>query len=123
MAYLNDRVLDNGLSILNSEGNRLDICDTEPTTFTQATDTYSLGNKVSPTIGTPTARTPSGRKVVVSAISDGEVTDTDTAAYWAITDTVNSRLLAAGDLSVGQVVTDGNTFALASFEIGIPGPA
>lgn len=123
MAYLNDRVLDNGLSALTSEGNRLDICSQEPTSYAEATSTYTLGNKTSPTIGSPEARTPSGRKVAVSAINDGDVTDTDTATHWAITDTSGERLLAAGSLNEGQVVTDGNVFTLTAFDIGIPGPA
>lgn len=123
MAFLNDDVLDDGLNDLTSNGNRLDICSQEPATYAEATGTYTLGNKTNPTIGSPEARTPSGRKVVVSAINDGSVTDTDTAAYWAISDTSGERLLAAGSLNEGQVVTDGNTFTLTSFDIGIPGPA
>lgn len=128
MSYLNDRVLDNGLTVLDTEANRLDICHTEPTTYTQATSTYTLGNKTSLSIGAPAARTPSGRKVTVAAISDGTVTATSTgssddAQFWAITDTANSRLLAAGPLAAAQLVTSGNTFSLAAFDIGIPGPA
>lgn len=128
MAYLNDRVLDNGLTVLDTEANRLDICHTEPTTYTQATSTYTVGNKTSLSIGAPAARTPSGRKVTVAAITDGSVTATSTgtsddAQYWAIVDTSNSRLLAAGPLSAAQLVTSGNTFTLAAFDIGIPGPA
>ena len=64
MAYLNDRVLDNGLTVLDTEANRLDICSQEPTTYTQAITTYSLGNKLSPSVGAPTDRSPTGRKVV-----------------------------------------------------------
>lgn len=123
MAYLNDRVLDEGLSALTNEGNRLDICSQEPATYAQATSTYSLGNKTGPTIGSPGARSPSGRKVTVSAINDGSVTGTNTATHWAVSDTANSRLLAAGPLSASQAVTSGNTFTLQAFDIGIPGPA
>lgn len=128
MAYLNDRILDNGLSVLDTEANRLDICHTEPTTYAQATSTYTLGNKTSLSIGAPAARTPSGRKVTVAAITDGTVTGTSSsgttdAEFWAIVDTANSRLLATGSLAAAQYVTSGNTFTLAAFDIGIPGPA
>jgi hypothetical protein len=122
MAYLNDRVFDSGLSVLDTEANRIDICGTEPTTFTQATVTYTLGNKTSLSIGSPQDRTGGGREVAVTAISDGSVTGNGTAAYVAITDTVNSRLLAVQALSASQAVTSGNTFSLASFTIGIPDP-
>jgi len=38
-------------------------------------------------------------------------------------DTANSRVLVTGALTASQSVTDGNTFSLASFKIGIPDPA
>lgn len=123
MSALGDRVLDNGLSVLNTEANRLDICSQEPTTYAEATSTYTLGNKTSPTIGAPADRGGGGREVTVSAISDGSVTGTDTATHWAITDTSNTRLLATGSLSASQAVTSGNIFTLGSFTIGIPDPA
>ena len=122
MAYLHPDVLDSGLSVLeDASSKRLDICTTEPTTRTQAITTYTLGNKTGATIGSPEARSPSGRKVVVSAITDGSVTGSDTAAFYGITD--GTRLLAAGSLADSQVVSSGNAFTLASFDIGIPGPA
>lgn len=126
--YLNDRVLDNGLSALTSEANKLTICHTLPTTYTQANATYAVGAKTSPTVGSPTARSPSGRKVTISAITDGVISATSTgssddAQYWALVDTANSRLLAANDLAASQLVTSGNAFTLTAFDIGIPGPA
>jgi hypothetical protein len=123
MAYLNDRVFDNGLTTLDTEANRLDICSAEPADYTEATSTYSLGYKTSISIGSPEVRTPSGRKVVVAVITDGTVNGTGVATHYAIVDTDNTRLLAAGSLSADQAVTDGNTFSLTSIDIGIPGPA
>ncbi len=123
MAFINDRVFDLGLTILDTEANRLDICSLEPTTFTQATSTNTLGNKTALSVGAPEDRSPTGRKVVVAAISGGSVTANGTASHWAVTDTVNSRLLATGALAATQVVTSGNTFSLAAFDIGIPDAA
>jgi len=123
MATLADRVFDNGLTVLDTEANRLDICSTEPTTYTQATSTYTLGNKTSLSIGAPADRTGGGREVTVASFTDGSVTASGTAAYYAITDTTNSRLLATGSLSSSQAVTSGNTFSISSFKIGIPDPA
>lgn len=123
MAFINDRVFDQGLTILDTEANRLDICSLEPTTYTQATSTNTLGNKTSISIAAPSDRTPTGRKVTVSAITDGVVSGTGTATHWAITDTVNSRLLATGALAASQAVTSGNVFTLAAFDIGIPDAA
>ena len=120
MAYMNDDIRDDGLQIVTDNGNRLDICSAEPTTFAEATSTYTLGNKNGITIGNPQDRAPSGREVVMSAISDGTVTGTDTATHFAIVDTGNSRLLAVQALSASQAVTSGNTFTLTEVSIGIP---
>lgn len=119
MALIADYVFDAALSKLATEANRLDICSQEPTTYTKAITTYSLGNKTSLSIGSPADRSPNGRKVTVAAITDGTVTGTATATHWAIVDTVNSRLLATGDLSASQGVTTENVFMLDAFDIGI----
>jgi len=124
MPFLNDRVFDNGLTILDTEANRLDICSSEPTTYTAATSTASLGNKSigAGDIGAPAAGSPNGRQVTVSALTAGSVTATGTATHYAITDTANSRLLATGALTASQAVTNGNTFSTSSFTIRIPSP-
>lgn len=126
MATIGDRVFDNGLTVLDTEANRIDICSTEPTTYAQATSTYTLGNAANgnyPGISAPADRVGGGRKVTVSAVTNGTVTATGTAAFFAITDTVNSRLLATGSLTASQSVTSGNLFTLTSLDIGIPDPA
>ena len=130
MAYLNDRIRDNGLSALTSEGNKLVICssslslsDASPPTYTEANSTYALGNKTSITIGSPADGASNGRRVTVSAITGGSVTATGTATCWAIVDTSNSRVLAANTLSSSQSVTNGNTFSLSSFDITLPDAA
>jgi hypothetical protein len=123
MASLADRVFDNGLTVLDTEANRIDITSQEATTYTEATSTYTLGNSTSLSIAAPSDRTGGGREVVAAAISDGSVTGSGTATHYAVVDTSNSRLLATGSLSASQSVTSGNTFSLASFTIGIPDPA
>ena len=123
MASLADRVFDNGLTVLDTEANRIDITSQEATTYAEATSTYTLGNSTSLSIAAPSDRTGGGREVVAAAISDGSVSGTGTATHYAIVDTSNSRLLATGPLSASQSVTSGNTFSLASFTIGIPDPA
>lgn len=122
MAFLNDRVFDNGLTVLDTEANAIHITSQEATTYTEATSTYTLGNSTSLSIGAPQDRSGGGREVVVAAISDGVVTGTGTATHYAIVDTVNSRLLATAALSSSQAVTSGNSFTLTSVAIGIPDP-
>lgn len=128
MAYLNSLVLDNGLAYLTSRAQRLDICSVQPTLFTQATVTFSLGYKSPLVIGAPTSMSsPGGRRVIVPAITDGLILvsstgPTDDAEFWAITDVTNSVLLAAGPLLAPDLVTAGDGFTLAAFSIGFPFP-
>ena len=123
MAYLDNEVYDNGLSALAGTNRVLHICGTEPTTYAQATSTYTLGNKTSPTVGSPANRSGGGREVTISAITDGTVTGTGTAGFWALVDTGNTRLLAVEALSATQAVTEDNTFTLTAITVGIPGVA
>lgn len=123
MAFLNDRVFDNGLTVLDTEANAIYICSAEPATYTAATTTNALGSATGgnfPGIGAPAAGSPNGRQVTVSAVTAGSVTATGTATHFAIVDTVNSRLLATAALSASQAVTSGNTFTLTSLTIRIP---
>ena len=121
MAYINDTLFDLILQAIETDGTRLDICSTEPTTYAEATSTYTLGNKTGITYTGPADRSPNGRKTTVDAISGGSVTGNGTAAYWAISKpTATTALYATGALSASQAVTSGNTFSLAAFDIGIP---
>jgi hypothetical protein len=122
MATLNDRVFDNGLTVLDTEANAIHITSQEATSYAEATSTYTLGNSTSLSIGAPQDRSGGGREVVVAAITDGSVTGTGTATHYAIVDTANSRLLATSTLTASQSVTTGNTFTLSSVAIGIPDP-
>lgn len=122
MASLGNAVFDSGLSILDTAATRLDICSAEPTTYAEATSTYTLGNKTSLNVGSPADRGAGGREVTVPQITDGTVTGTDTATHWALTNGADT-LYATGSLSAPQGVTSGNTFTLTSFTIGIPDPA
>ena len=128
MAWLCNEVLDAALNYIDTNCENLYICSTEPTTFAQASDDpgsagYKLGTKASPTISVSADRGGGGREITISAITDGSVGYTGTAAYWALTDDSNTLLMATGSLSSSQSVTNGNTFTLTQFTIGIPDPA
>lgn len=113
MPFMHDDLLDNGLADISGDTVRLDICYTqEPTTYTEAITTYSCGNKTGLVVtAIANAASGTGRQVNTPAITDGSVTATQTAGWWAITDGV-SKLWAAGALSATQAVTSGNTFTL-----------
>lgn len=120
MPYIPDASFDLLLNDIQDNVEALHICSAEPTTYAEVA-TYDLGNKASPTVAEPADRSPNGREIVVSAISDGSVTATGTASHWALVkDSATARLLATGALSATQGVTNGNTFTLTSFAIGVP---
>ncbi len=121
-----DYVLDNGLQALDTLATHLYLCHTLPTTFTEASSTYAVGNKnwgAGNAVGAPAAGSPNGRKVATVAITDGSITATNAspgAGFWALTDNTNSRLYAAFSLAAAQPVTSGNTFQLPTFDIRLP---
>ena len=115
MSYINSEVFDQGLDYADANGTRLDICSQEPTTYTEATDTYSLGNAVVNTGGTTNAATGTGRRVTVPAVTGAAVTSTGTATHWALTNGA-SVLIATGPITEGQLVTSGNTFNTAALD-------
>jgi hypothetical protein len=117
VAYINDEVFDQGLDYADTNGTRIDICSQEPTTYAEATSTYTLGNDTVNTGATQNGAT-NGRRVIVPAITAGSVTGTGTATHWALTNGSNT-LIATGALSASVGVTSGNTFTLDAISIGI----
>jgi len=122
MAFLANDIFDSGLNVLNTATTTIHITSQEVTTRAEAVTTYDLGD-VSVSIPAAVDRTASGngRKVVVPAVTTGSVTATGTATHYAIVD--GTRLLVTGSLSASQAVTNGNSFSLATFDIGIPDPS
>lgn len=120
MPYLDDDVLDNGVGQLQANVDEIHVCSQEPTNYTEATSTYTLGNKSAPTISAPQDRTGGGRECEASSFSDGSATADGTASHFAWVDTVNTRLYAAQALSSTQAVSNGQTFSLTAHAVGIP---
>jgi len=116
MTLLADAALDAGLNYVRTNATVLHICSAEPANYAGIA-AVTLGNKTSPSIAAPSDRTPSGREIVVAAITDGNVTATGTTTYYAIA-SVN-ELLVTGVIT-SQAVTSGNTFTTTAFAIGFP---
>lgn len=117
--FITDAVLDNLSSLAGQTARRVDICQTqEPTTFTEATSTFTVGNETGLTMTAITNGAVDGRRTQTPAITDGDVTATATAAFWGLTDAI-SVLHAAGALSSSQSVTSGNKFTLDAISITI----
>jgi len=113
MPFLADIVFDGGLNQLNGLTENLYITSAEATTFAEASTTFRLGTKATPTIGTGVDRSGGGREVVVSAITDGTVNTTGSASLRAHR---QQRLAAAGyRLAVGSAKRDGLEHLYAGF--------
>lgn len=119
MAFIADAVLDLALATLDTNGTRIDICTSEPTTYSLATTagTNSLGSATVNTAA-PSAGAVDGRRVIVPAITAGAVSTTGSAAFWALTDGT-ATLYATGAITTPQTVTNGNTFTLDAISITI----
>jgi hypothetical protein len=116
---LGQRPIEFGLSVFQTECNKVYLCSDFPLTYTEATSTYAAGNG-NAAFGAPAAATgPSGRKVTTGNVN-GTVTATANAAFWAAVDTATSRLLAAGKLVGSTPLTSGSAFSLDGFTIHQP---
>lgn len=116
---INDHIRDNGVNAVDTDADALHICSQDPTTYAEATSTYTLGVKTSPTINAPADGTGSGRSVTMQAFSDGTTTGNGDATHWALVDTINSRLLATGPITEAPVAITtgaGETFSFGTLE-------
>lgn len=123
MSALSDNVFDNGLNYIINNTEKLYLLSDDPGLTWSNIAAYALGSKASPSIGAPANRSGGGREVTVAAINDGNVTGDGTATHYALTKDSNSEIIAAGPLDASQGVSNGNTFTLTAFTVGIPDPA
>ena len=122
-ATINTKYHDLALQGIKDDNENLYICSQQPTTFAEASSTYKLGTKAAPTISNPQAGDVNGRKIVVSAISDGTVNGTGNAQWFALCDDSLSVLQVAQELNTYQDVTSGNPFTLTELDITLPDPS
>lgn len=121
MAFINDIEYDALLNSIQDNVGTLHICSQEPLNYTEATVTYTLGNKSAPVVNEPSDKGGGGREIIVDAITDGVATADGDGSHWALVkDSATTRLLAAGALAAPQTLTDGNPFTLTTFAVGVP---
>lgn len=116
-------ILDFGLTVLDTQTDRIYLVSADPTTYTEAVSTFALGVKdfgAGNVFGSPADATPNGRKVSSAVVTNGAVTATGTATGWAVVTSGSTRLDANGQLASPQVVTNGNSWSLDSYDIRKP---
>lgn len=115
MALLADEILDAALQVIRDAATPvLHLCSQAPTTYTEASSTYSLGNKTAPSIGAQADGTPNGRAVSIATFTDGTVTASGTGTHWALVDDDDDRLLVVRQIASSQTVTSGNPLHMTS---------
>jgi hypothetical protein len=114
--YMDDYYRDNGLTPGTTGSTfAVRLNNAEADTYTEATTTFILGTKTTPTLSVVNG-TVDGRAIQITAFTDGSVTNSGTASHWALVDVTNTRLVCAGPLSGTQSVTSGNTWSLGTFQ-------
>lgn len=119
MPYAHPDIFTDGLEAIPLTGLRLDLLHTEPTTFTEATETNTVAYKESVS-GELVTVSASEQCYRIGAITDGIITTTSTdttddAAFWALTDPATSKLWLTGPLGLGVMVTVDKSFILPQF--------
>jgi hypothetical protein len=119
---IHDDILDSALNDLKADGNEIVVCETEPTTYLEAHTTYMLANHVL-AAGDYTVSNgdTNGRKVRIAEQAGIAVTNSGTAGFVCITDTVGSRLLLKTTCTP-QALTAGNTVTIPAFDDEIADP-
>lgn len=125
-AHIENTVLDQALLYLGTNGNRVDLCGSEPTTYTEATSTFTLANATNgagftaPLFGAPANKAPNGRQVTSAVVAAAPVTGNGTANWVAYSKTTATAALLAVLSMTAQALTSGNTWSQAATTIGIP---
>jgi len=120
---VNDTVLDEALEYVRSNADKMTVCSQEPTSFTDANDTYALADVAMGTDDFTIADgDTSGRKVTISQKSGVTVDETGTGNHVALVDTANSRLLYV-TTATSQSLTSGNTMTFESWDVELRSPS
>lgn len=117
-----DAILDGMLAVIADSVDRIDICSTQPTTYAEATSTYSLGD-VAVTAGAGNGDwtlgngDTNGRKLTLGQQTGVTIDSSGTAQHIAGTD--GSSVLSFVTTCTSQAVTSGNTATINAFDIEI----
>lgn len=120
--FVPDTTLDAMLDVIADNVDRIDICSTQPTNYTEATSTYSLGN-TTVTAGTAGADwsiangDTSGRKLTLAEQTGVSIGSNGDAQHIAGTNGTDTLYFVT--TCTLQTVTSGNTATIQTFDIEI----
>jgi len=121
-------VLDAALQYIEDNCDRISVCETEPTSYAEATTNkggggYKLAISSTPTFTGPAAGDGGGysRKTAVDEEASISVDVSGDAQHIALADSLNSKLLYVTTCTL-QAVTSGNTVTIPTWDIEIGTP-
>jgi len=116
--WQNDGMLDSALAYLLN-ATTVHLCSAQPTTYTEAATTYTLGYKVVPggAIGAPADAT-SGRQITISGSTIGEIDITATGSATHVAFVSASALIYVTTCS-SRAVTAGDKVEISSITINV----
>lgn len=120
-AYLSDTYHDLLLNGIDAACTQLFINDGLCVTFAEASNTKKLGVKASPTVSAAADDTTVGRKITISAITDGTVSASGDATHVSLC--TADALICSYPLNALAAVTSGSTFTLTEHSVKLPDPA
>ena len=122
---VHDDVLDGAFNIIKNNCTRQVACSAQPTTYTEANATYALADVTMTSADFTIANgDASGRKVTVAAKSGVLIDTSGTAAYVALLDVINSKLLFVTTCAPQALTANGtNTVNFPTWDDEIADPA
>ena len=120
---VNNLVLDPALDFLMDNTTKLHVCDTVPTTYTEANATYMLANSAALNMSAvaPEDGVVSGRRVQVPEVVIASITNSGTATHIALTN--GSDTLYYVTECTSQALTLGNPVTIPTWDVEIRDPA
>lgn len=112
--FVAESAMDETLDYLKFNTTELHFCSQEPTNYTEASLTYSLGYKNGPTITGPDG---DPRGITVNTFADGLATGIGVANSYALVSAL--ELLVAGPLADNLNIATGYDFGMADLRIAM----
>lgn len=119
-------VLDAALSYISGNCDRISVCETEPTTYAEATSNkggggYKLAMSNTPGFTGPSDGDADGRKIQVDEEADITIDVSGDAQHIALSDSINSKLLYVTTCTL-QTLVAANTVTIPAWDIEISDP-
>jgi hypothetical protein len=122
MAWTRTEAADAYLNDSRSNTTRIYLCSRAPATFLEASSTYALGYKATPTLGAIGNRVGGGRQYTIAAITDGVASVSGTPTHFALVNQAGSVLLLVNSLKINIPIQAGTPWTSLPITISVKSP-